>query len=144
MKSCNPKTLKPGPDDFSRFTQGKLSEAGQQSMSGKATASLFHTAQKFYSLLDDITSERLSLFVDNQTYLSTTQEHDLKALTALYVAHLDTQLIREIIAQDPLTTDTEKQVLLAAVELYQVSGMSTCAALGNPRWVEDCPSTAQV
>jgi hypothetical protein len=144
MKSYNPKTLKPGPDDFYRFTQGQLSEAGQQSLSGKATASLFHTAQKFYSLLDGVTSERLSLFVDNQTYLSATQEHDLKALTAIYIAHLDTQLIREIIAQDPLTTDTEKQVLLAAVELYQVSGTSTSAALGNPRWVDDYPSTSQV
>lgn len=141
MKFYNPKTLKPGPDDFHRFTQGKLSESAQQSLSGKATASLFRTAQKFYSLLDSSTSERLSLFVDNQTYLSATQEHDLKALTALYAAHLDTQLVRDLIAQDPVTTDPEKQILLAAVELYQVSGASTCAALGNPRWVEDRPST---
>lgn len=141
MKSYNPKTLKPGPDDFYRFTKDKLSEASQQSMSVKAIASLFHSAQRFYSLLDSITSERLSLFVDNQVYLSATQEHDLKALTALYAVHLDTQLVREIIAQDQLTADAEKQVLLAAVELYQVLGESTCAALGNPRWVEDCPSS---
>jgi hypothetical protein len=107
----------------------------------KATARLFRTAQKLYSLLDSLTCERLSLFLDNQTYLSLAQEHDLKALTALYAGHLDMQLVREIIDQDSLTTEIEKQVLRAAVDLYQLSVASTCAALGNPRWIEDCPAT---
>jgi hypothetical protein len=141
LKSCNPKTLKPNSDDFHRFTEGKLSEAAQQSISGKATAGLFRSAQKLYSLLDSLTCERLSLFVDNQTYLSPTQEHDLIALTALYAGQMDMQLVREIIDQDLLTTDAEKQVLRAAVDHYQISAASTCAVLGNPHWIEDCPTT---
>jgi len=84
VKYYNPKTLKPSSDEFYRFTKNKLSEAARQSLSYKATASLFGTARKLYDRLNDVTSERLPVFVDNSTYLSQRQEHDLTALTALY------------------------------------------------------------
>lgn len=137
MKYYNPKNLKPSPDEFHRFTEEKLSEAARQSLSYKATANLFDTARKLYNRLNDATSERLSIFVDSGTYLSQRQEHDLIALTALYTTQLDTQLVREIIAQDQATEESEKALLLAAIELYSASTASTCAALGNPRWVDD-------
>lgn len=137
MKYYNPRHLKPGSDEFYRFTKGKLSEAAQQSLSYKATASLFGTAQRLYNMLNDMTSERLAVFVDSNTYLSQRQEHDLIALTTLYAAQLDTQFVREIIGQDQLTNESEKALLLAAIELYSASTASTYAAMGNPRWVED-------
>lgn len=137
MKYYNPKGIKPSPDEFHRFTKDKLSESARQSISCKATANLFGTVQKLYNTLNHATSERLSVFVDSQTYLSQQQEHDLIALTALYSAQQNTQLAREIIEQDSATTDSEKALLLAAVELFVGSTASACAALGNPRWVED-------
>ena len=84
-----------------------------------------------------MTGERLSIFADSDTYLSQRQEHDLVALTAYYTTQLDMQLVRELIAQDSATNEAEKALLLAAVELYQTAATSTCAALGNPRWIED-------
>ena len=144
MKYYNPKTIKPSPDEFHRFTKDKLSETARQSISCKATANLFGTVQKLYSSLDHLTSERLSVFVDSQTYLSQQQEHDLIALTAIYSAQQNTQLVREIIEQDSATTDSEKTLLLAAVELFVSTAASACAALGNPRWVEGDMTTASV
>lgn len=137
MKYYSPKNLKPGSNEFYRLTQNKLSEAAQQSLSYKATASLFRTAQKLYDTLNNVTSERLSVFVDSNTYLSQRQEHDLTALTALYATQLDTPFVRELVEQDQATNDEEKALLLAALELYIASTGSTFAALGNPRWVED-------
>ena len=137
MKYYNPKNIKPSPDEFQRFTKDKLSEAARQSISCKATVNLFGTVQKLYNTLNHATSERLSVFVDSETYLSQQQEHDLISLTALYCAQQNTQLVREIIEQDSATTDNEKAVLLAAVELFVSAAASACAALGNPRWVED-------
>lgn len=137
MKYYNPKNLKPSSDEFYRFTEGKLSAAAQQSLSYKATDSLFRTARRLYDRLNDMTSERLSVFVDSKTYLSPRQEHDLIALTALYATQLDTQIVREIIGQDQATNESEKALLLAAIELYSAATASTYAALGNPRWIED-------
>lgn len=141
MKYYNPKNIKPGPDEFHRFTKDKLSEAARKSISCKATANLFGNVQKLYSTLNHVTSEQLSVFVDSQTYLSQQQEHDLIALTALYSAQQNTQLVREIIEQDLETIDSEKALLLAAVELFVGATASACAALGNPRWVEDSLAT---
>lgn len=143
MKYYNPKNIKPSPDEFRRFTKDKLSAAARQSISCKATANLFGTVQKLYDSLNHVTSERLSVFVDSQTYLSQQQEHDLIALTALYSAQQNTQLVREIIEQDLATTDSEKTLLLAAVELFVSTAASACAALGNPRWVEDSMVTVR-
>lgn len=137
MKYYNPKNLKPSSDEFYRFTKDKLSAAAQQSLSYKATASLFGTARRLYDTLNSTTSERLAIFVDSNTYLSQRQEHDLIALTVLYTAQLDMQLVREIIEQDQATNESEKAILLAAIELYRASTESAYAALGNPRWVED-------
>lgn len=137
MKYYNPKNLKPSSDEFYQLTKDKLSEAAQRSLSYKATASLFRTARRLYDTLNSTTSERLSIFVDSKTYLSQRQEHDLIALTALYAAQLDTQIVREIIGQDQATNDSEKALLLAAIELYSAATASTHAALGNPRWIED-------
>ena len=144
MKYYNPKNIKPSPDEFHRFTKDKLSAAARQSISCKATANLFGTVQKLYDSLNHVTSERLSVFVNSQTYLSQQQEHDLIALTALYAAQQNTQLVREIIEQDSATTDSEKTLLLAAVELFVSAAASACAALGNPRWVEGNIATVNV
>ena len=137
MKYYNPKNLKPGSDEFYRFTKDKLSAAARQSLSYKATVSLFGTVRRLYDTLNDMTSEQLSVFVDSKSYLSQRQEHDLIALTALYAAQLDTQLVREIIGQDQATNESEKALLLAAIELYSAATASTYAAMGNPRWIED-------
>ena len=137
MKYYSPKNLRPGSDEFYRFTQDKVSEAAQQSLSYKATASLFRTAHKLYDTLNSVTSPQFSVFVDSQTYLSQRQEHDLVALTTLYATQLDLLLVREIVEQDQVTTDSEKALLLAAIDLYIASAAAACAALGNPRWVED-------
>lgn len=137
MKYYNPKNLKPGPNEFYQFTQNKVSEAARQSLSYKATGSLFATAHRLYDMLNSMTSPQLSVFVDSQTYLSQRQEHDLVALTTLYAMQLDLTLVREIVEQDQVTTDNEKALLLAAINLYIASTDSACAALGNPRWVED-------
>ncbi len=144
MKYYNPKNIKPSPDEFHRFTKDKLSEVARQSISCKATANLFGTVKKLYDTLNYATSERLSVFVDSQTYLSQQQEHDLISLTALYAAQQNTQLVREIIEQDSATTDSEKVLLLAAVELFISATAAACAALGNPRWVEDSVATLKV
>lgn len=137
MKHYNPKILKPNSDGFYRLTADKMSTAAQQSLSYKAVSSLFATARRLYDALNDMTGERLSIFVDSNTYLSQRQEHDLVALTAYYTTQLDMQLVRELIAQDLATNEEEKALLLAAVELYHTSATSTYAALGNPRWVEE-------
>lgn len=81
-------------------------------------------------------NERLSRFVDNKTYLTPLQEHDLVALTASYAAQLDMEAARNIVKQDTVITNEECQVLLSAIDLYRSSVSATCAALGNPRWVE--------
>jgi len=137
MEYYKPKNLKPGSNEFYQFTQNKVSEAAQQSLSYKATGSLFETAHKLYDTLNSVTSSQLSVFVDSKTYLSQRQEHDLVALTTLYATQLDFPLVREIVEQDQVTTDSEKALLLAAIDLYIASAASACAALGNPRWVED-------
>ena len=137
MKYYSPQNAKPSSNEFHNFTRNQLSDEAKQSFSYRATASLFATARKFYDSLKNMTSERLSVFVDSKQYLSQRQEHDLMALTALYTAQLDTQLVRDIIAQDDVTTESEKALLMAAVELYSVSAASSIAALGNPRWVEE-------
>lgn len=137
MKYFSPQNAKPSSNEFHSFTRNKLSAEAKQSLSYRATASLFTTARKFYDSLKNMTSEQLSVFVDSEKYLSQRQEHDLMALTALYTAQLDTQLVRDIITQDALTTEVEKELLLAAVELYVVSAASSYSALGNPRWVEE-------
>ena len=137
MKYFSPQNAKPGSNEFHNFTRDKFTPEAKRSISFRATASLFATARKFYDSLKNITSEQLSVFIDSQQYLSQRQEHDLMALTALYASKLDTQLVRDIIAQDDATTEPEKALLLAAVELYVVSAASSYAALDNPRWVEE-------
>lgn len=137
MKYYSPQNAKPGPNEFHSFTRGKFSQVAEKSLSYRATASLFATAKKFYDSLQNVTSQQLSIFVNTQKYLSQRQEHDLMALTALYTAQLDTQLVRAIIEQDGATTEKEKAMLLAAVELYQASTTASYSALGNPRWVEE-------
>ncbi|MEM7772293.1 MAG: hypothetical protein AAF327_17490 [Cyanobacteria bacterium P01_A01_bin.37] len=136
MKTYKPKQLKPSPEEFHRFIQGKISDEGKTSVAWKVVSSLFQTAQRFYSTLDSQTSERLSSFVDSKTYLTPLQEHDLVALTALYAAQLDMQTARDIVKQDTIITSEESQVLLSAIDLYRSSVTATCAALDNPRWVD--------
>ena len=136
MKLYQPRNLKPSPEDFYRFTNGKVSDDSKQSVSWKVVLSLFQTAQRLYRTLESMTSERLSVFVDCQTYLTPLQEHDLVALTALYVAQLDMATARDLVNGDKAIADTEREVLLAAIDLFQSAIASTCAALNNPRWVE--------
>lgn len=88
-----------------------------------------------YKHLDSLTSESLTLF-DDADYLTETQEHDLVALTAVYVGNLRTQTIHDAVEQDTVLTDSEKVVLRAALENFRASAASATAALGNPRWVE--------
>ena len=144
MKYYNLANLRPSSSEFHQFTKDKLSETARQSISYKATSNLFGTVRKLYEALKHVTSEQLSIFVNSQTYLSQRQEHDLVALTALYATQQNTQLVREIIEQDAATNESEKAVLLAAVELFVGATASACAALGNPRWIEDSAATAKI
>lgn len=141
MKYYNPNTLQPRSNEFYNFVKDKLSPECPQSPAYKATSSLFSTAERLYRTLNDHTSERLSQFVESNTYLTQRQEHDLAALTARYVSQLDTSLAHGIVKEDLTISDTERDVLLAAIELFRNSISSTCAALGNPRWVEDSKSS---
>lgn len=136
MKTYNPRSLKPNPDDLFKFAGDKISETGKQSAAWKVTLSLFQTTQRFYRALGDMTSERLSTFVENQTYLNALQEHDLVAITAIYVTQLDVNVAREIVTTDQTIADTEREILLAAIDLFQSATTSTHAALGNPKWIE--------
>ena len=137
MKYYSPQNAQPGLNEFHQFTRGKLSDAATRGLSYRATASLFTTARKLYDTLKNATSEQLSVFANSKKYLSQRQEHDLMALTAQYTAQLDLQLVRDIIEQDTATSDAEKALLLAAVELYKASATASYSALGSPRWVED-------
>lgn len=136
MKHYNPKALKPSSNELFGFTKDKLSPDCQQSIAYKVVASLFSTAQRLYRALDESTSDRLPQFVDKHAYLTQLQEHDLAALTAKFVSLLDIQLARDVIKQDSTITVTDQEVLLTTVDLFHNSVSATCAALGNPRWVE--------
>lgn len=139
MKTQKPKQLKPDPGDFLKLTDGKISDEGKNSAAWKVVYSLFQTAQKLYSTLDFMTSERLSVFVESETYLTPRQEYDLVALTAHYVANLDTNTAADVVRDDAALTDGDRQLLLSAIELFKSSTTATYMALGNPRWVDPVP-----
>ena len=136
MKTQQPNQLKPRTNEFFKWTDKKISLDGQKSIAWQSVLSLFQTSEKFYKMIDSFTSERLSIFVDNKTYLTPRQEHDAVALTAHFAANLDMQLVRNIVGQDQTITDDERQVLLSTVDLFHSSVAATIAAMGSPRWVD--------
>ena len=128
--------MQPNTHQFYSFIDGKLSEAGRQSLAFKAVLHLFETAGAMYNALAQETSEQLSIFVDSGRYLTPIQEHDLVALTARYVALLNSGHIRTIILQDQNLSEDDRVVLKAALDLYGTTAQASCLALGNPHWIE--------
>jgi hypothetical protein len=137
VKHFNPKTMKPDFSQFSNAVNGKISEEGRKSMAYKAVADLFQRAQSMYSLLNDMTAENLSHFKSAGNYLTKRQEQDAIALTAMYVGNLRTQFIHDLVKEDSALTDSDRQVLEMALELYKATCEANYGALGNPRWVDD-------
>lgn len=136
MKHYNPKAMKPDSAQFSSFVKDQISDEGKQSLAFKLVRDLYQVAQGMYRSLDGMTSESLAIFNDTDEYLTATQEHDLMAMTAIYVGNLRTQSIHEAVEQDEKITDAERAVLKSALENFRSSAESVYATLGNPRWLE--------
>lgn len=129
--------MKPDLIQFSRAIEGRISESGQKSVAYKAVLDLFQTAEGLYKTLDNMTSDNLSLFKSSGKYLTERQEKDAIALTAMYVGTLQTQFIYELVKGDSALTDTERQALEMALELYKATCEANYGILGNPRWIDD-------
>ena len=129
--------MKPDLAQFSRAIEGKISESGQKSIAYKAVLDLFQTAGGFYKTLDNMTSDNLAHFKSSGKYLTERQERDALALTAMYAGNLRTQFIHELVKGDSALTDTERQALEMALELYKATCEANYGSLGNPRWIDD-------
>lgn len=128
--------MQPNKNQFYSFIKDKLSEQGMQSPAGLAVRHLFEAAETLYNSLAFHTNERLTVFVDAGQYLTPTQEHDLMALTAGYVAQINTSAIYEIINRDLSISENDRSILKLALELYRNTAQTSSIALGNPRWIE--------
>jgi hypothetical protein len=136
MKQYAPKRIQPNTNQFYSFIKDKLSEQGMQSPAGLAVRHLFQAAEALYNSLAFHTSEQLAVFVHAGQYLTSAQEHDLIALTANYVAALNTFEIHEIVNRDLSISEDDRSLLKLALELYDNTAKTSSIALGNPRWIE--------
>jgi hypothetical protein len=130
-------SMMPNSNQFHSFIKEKTSSCNTQSAAYKVVHRLFANAEKMYRTLNFFTAENLSVFSESQKCLSPTQEHDLVALTALYVSDLLDSEIYQIIEQDSAVSDEEKAILKAAVGLFKDTAQAVHNALGNPRWIDE-------
>jgi hypothetical protein len=137
MKQYAPHRIHPNVHTLDKFMKdNSLSQSAYSSMAYKAVYQLFETAQNFYGTLESMTSSNMSVFIENQQYLTALQEHDLVALTAQYISQLNNSGIQHIVANDPSITDDERTILKSALKLFSSNADTTIAALGHPRWIE--------
>jgi hypothetical protein len=137
MKYFQPKSMKPHTNQFYAAVKDKISTEGQKSLAYKAVHGLFVQAQSLYQKLDFVTSENISHFKTSGKYLTQRQEHDAVALTAMYVSDLRTNLVHDLVKEDTTITESERQILEMALEIYKATSEANYSALGNPRWIDD-------
>jgi hypothetical protein len=129
--------MKSGTNQFFEAVKDKISDEGKQSLAYKAVYGLFEQAQSFYRKLDFTTSENISHFKTSGKYLSQRQEHDAVALTALYIRDLRTSLIDELVKEDTVINESERQILEVALEFYKTTCEANYSILGNPKWIDE-------
>lgn len=136
MKNYNVNSVQPSLNQFHAFLEGKLSDAAKETAAFWAVRSLFEAAEALYRTLNHHTVENLAIFTTSGRYLSVQQEHDLMAITAKYVAAIQTESIQRTLKQDSTLSEDDRAALKSALDFYGSITQATCAALGNPRWLE--------
>jgi len=136
MKNYNVNHVQPTVSQFSACLEGKLSDAAKQGAAFWAVRSLFESAEALYRTLNFNTTENIAIFKEAGRYLSLQQEHDLMAITAKYAAAIQSDSIQRAVDRDSTLSEDDRAALKLALDFYRSTAQATCAALGNPRWLE--------